>query len=107
MTADAIPSLLRIRTVAALVLHRAGYLPDQISAHLGPTTTQADPSNLTPQLLTAASQYLRDSGFTYWGTPDAVTKLHATLALQRTPEPEPADHKAWNHGLLFDLAPTA
>ncbi|MFC9465180.1 hypothetical protein [Streptomyces coelicoflavus] len=108
-TLAAVIPLLRIRTVAALVLHHAGYLPDQITAHLGPTTTQATPADLTPQLLTAASQYLRDSGFTYWGIPEATTKLHATLTPQPTTKPptEPEDdHQAWDHGLLFDIAAT-
>lgn len=103
MTTDAIPPLLRIRAVAARVLHHAGYLPDQITSHLGPTTTQADPSDITPQLLTAAAQYLQDSGFTYWGIPKAITKLRTALAPQPTPEPE-LEHQAWDDGLLFDLA---
>lgn len=107
MTSDAIPSLLRIRAAAARVLHHAGYLPDQIASHLGATTTQAAPGDLTPQLLTAAAQYLRDSGFTYRGVPEAITKLRAAFAPQPRPEPEPeTEHQAWDEGLLFDFATT-
>lgn len=104
MTTDALTALLRIRQVAALVMHRAGYLPDQIPDHLGATTTAAETDAVTPQLLTAAGQYLSDVGFTYWGIPEAIAKLRRELASQPTPEPEP---DAWGHGLLFDLAGAA
>lgn len=105
MITDAIPALLSIRATAALVLHHAGYLPDQIAAHLGQTATPADPSAFTPDLLTAAGQYLRDSGFTYWGIAEAVAKLGADLVPQAStgPDPEP-EHQAWDDGFLFDLA---
>ncbi|MFE7954422.1 hypothetical protein [Streptomyces sp. NPDC057413] len=97
MTTDALPALLRIRSAAALVLHRAGYWPEQIRDHLGATTVQADPRDVTPQLLAGTAQYLRDAGFTYWGIAEAVTKLGGT------PPRGDEEPDAWQHGVLFDL----
>jgi hypothetical protein len=97
---DAVPALLRIRSVAALVLNRAGYDRGWIAERLG-GAMPAEPADVTTQLLTGAAQYLRDVGFTYWGIPDAIAKLREQLT--PAPEPEP-ELQAWDRGLLFDLA---
>lgn len=101
MLNDAVPALLRIRSVAALVLNHAGYDREWIAERLGRTTTPADPADVTTQLLTGAAQYLKDVGFTYRGIPDAIAKLREQLT--PAPEPEP-ELEAWHRGLLFDLA---
>jgi hypothetical protein len=100
MLSDAIPALLRIRSVAALVLHRAGYGRDWIAERLG-GATPVEPTDITEQLLTGAAQYLRDAGFTYWRIPDAVSKLRDQITPPSAPAPEA---EAWGRGLLFDLA---
>jgi len=100
MLNDAVPALLRIRSVAALVLHRAGYGRDWIAERLG-GATPVEPADLTEPLLVGAAQYLRDVGFTYWGIPDAIAKLRDQITPPPTPEQE---SEAWDRGLLFDLA---
>ncbi|MGC9540206.1 hypothetical protein [Streptomyces sp. UG1] len=105
---DAIPALLRIRSVAALVLQRAGYDRAFIVDHLGATTTLADPGEVTPELLTASAAWFRDLGcptcgrgaIRYWGVAEAIAKLRDQIAPQPAPAAEP---EAWKHGLLFDL----
>jgi hypothetical protein len=106
VTADAVPALLRIRSVAALVMARAGYDTLQIAESLGATTTVARPKDVGPELLVAAGQYLADVGFTYWGIPEAMAQLRSDVVPQSQPEaeavPAPAP-AAWDHGVLFDV----
>jgi hypothetical protein len=97
---DAVPALLRIRSVAALVLYRSGYGRDWIAERLG-GATPIEPADVTAHLLTGAAQYLRDVGFTYWGIPKAIAELRD----QVTPPAEPErESEAWGRGLLFDFA---
>lgn len=97
MIADAFPALLRIRAGAALVLQRAGYDRAFITRHLGANTTAAEPSDVTPELLTAAATWFRDLGCPTCGR-GAITFYEVFVVIERFRE-----QLAQDRGLLFDL----
>jgi hypothetical protein len=112
MLTDAIPALLRIRAVAALVLQRAGYGREFIIGHLGAAAAPAEVADVTPELLTAAAAWFRDLGcsacghgaITYYEITVVIERLHEQLVPHTAPDPVP---DTWGDGVLFDLAGAA
>jgi hypothetical protein len=68
-----------VSQVAALILHRAGYRPEQISDLLQPHLVLPRIETVTADLVVEAERHLTAVGFTYYGVADAIEELRKQI----------------------------
>lgn len=106
------PAHPKVRQVAALLLHRAGYDREWIAERLNSAEMPSDISAITSEQLDAAATHLQAIGITYYGVGQAAAKLRDELPTRPAPTPEPGPEPDllagddWIQPAAPDFAPT-